>query len=221
MRLIRIGVWILAAIVSTSSAHGDGPQLGARATSEWVATLENPQRIAGMKIDEVVTRLALRPGDVVADIGAGAGAFEAALANAVSPGGTVYAVDIDQGLLDHIAARAKQAGLTTVKIVLGKYTDPALPVRNIDAALIYDVLHHIEDRDQYLKALAGYIAPRGRIAIVDFRAGHGGHGKDPTQQISRQDADAWLAATGFKPAEEIELFEEKWFVVYSRQGATR
>jgi ubiquinone/menaquinone biosynthesis C-methylase UbiE len=216
MCLIRIGAWILAAILSTSVVHGGGPQLGARATAEWVATLENPERINGMKIDEVVTRLALRPGNVVADVGAGAGAFAAALANAVSPGGTVYAVDIDQGLLDHIAVRAKQVGLTNVKVVLGKYTDPALPVRNIDVALIYDVLHHIQARDEYLKALAGYMAPRGRIAIVDFREGHGGHGKDPTQQITRQQADAWLAAAGFKPAEEIELFEEKWFVVYSR-----
>ena len=216
MPLLRIGVWLLVAILSTSIAHGDAPQLGARAASEWVTTLENPQRIAGMKIDEVVSRLALRPGHRVADIGAGAGAFEAALANAVSPGGTVYAVDIDQGLLDHIAQRAKQVGLANVQVVLGKYTDPALPVRNIDLALIYDVLHHIQARDEYLKNLAGYISPGGRIAIVDFRAGQGGHSKDPAQQITKQQTDAWLATSGFKPMEEIELFEEKWFVVYSR-----
>ena len=105
-----------------SSRHllnGDARQLGSRAADAWIATLENPSRIAGLKIDEVVSRLRLRPGSVVADIGAGAGAFEGALSAAVTPTGTVYAVDIEQGLLDHIAARAKTLGLSNVRVVLG------------------------------------------------------------------------------------------------------
>ena len=154
MHRIRIGVLLLAGLLSAPPAHGDAPQLGARPADAWVKLLDSPQRVAGLKIDEVVARLGLRPGNTVADIGAGAGAWEGALAGAVSPSGSVYAVDIDQGLLDHIAARATQVGLTNVRVVLGKYTDPALPVRNVDLALIYDVLHHIEARAEYLKNLA-------------------------------------------------------------------
>src|SRR5215213_5775348 len=92
-----------------------------------IATLENPARVNGLKIDEVVSRLRIQPGSSIADIGAGAGAFEGALSAAVGPTGVVYAVDIEQGLLDHIAARAKNLGLTNVRVVLGKYADPALP----------------------------------------------------------------------------------------------
>jgi ubiquinone/menaquinone biosynthesis C-methylase UbiE len=206
----------VVAVLSVSIVYGDARQLGSRAADAWIATLENPNRIAGMKIDEVVARLGLRPGSTVADIGAGAGAFEGALSAAVTPTGTVYAVDIEQGLLDHIAARAKTLGLSNVRVVLGKYTDPALPVRNIDVALIFDVLHHIKDRDVYLKNLAGYLAPGGRIAVVDFVAGKGGHAKDAEQQITKPHADAWMAAAGLKPVEDIALFEDKWFAIYQK-----
>jgi hypothetical protein len=86
----------------------------------------------------------------------------------------------------------------------------------VDAALIYDVLHHIKDRGQYLKSLAGYIAPTGRIAIVDFIPGKGGHANDADQQVTREQTDAWMAAAGFKPAQNITLFDDKWFVIYQR-----
>ena len=195
--------------------HGDARQLGSRAADAWIATLENPNRVAGLKIDEVVSRLRLRPGSVVADIGAGAGAFEGALSAAVTPTDGLRR-RYRAGLLDHIAARAKTLGLSNVRVVLGKFTDPALPSRNVDAALIYDVLHHIKDRETYLKNLAGYLAPGGRIAVVDFVAGKGGHVKDAEQQISKQQTDAWMAAAGLKPVEEIALFDDKWFAIYAK-----
>jgi ArsR family transcriptional regulator len=84
----------------------------------------------------------------------------------------------------------------------------------VDVALIYDVLHHIQDRGGYLKSLAGYLAPGGRIAVVDFAPGKGGHVKDAEQQITQQQTDAWMAAAGLKRAEEIALFDDKWFAIY-------
>ena len=107
-------------VVSGWVAYGAASQLASRPAEEWVKTLENPQRIAGLKIDEVVARLRLKPGNVVADIGAGSGAFEGALAAAVAPGGTVYAVDIEQGLIHYIARRANDLGVANVRVVLGK-----------------------------------------------------------------------------------------------------
>jgi ubiquinone/menaquinone biosynthesis C-methylase UbiE len=206
----------IGVLVASSILYGGAGQLGSRAADAWIATLENPNRVAGLKIDEVVSRLRLRPGSIVADIGAGAGAFEGALSAAVTPTGTVYAVDIEQGLLDHIAARAKTLGLSNVRVVLGTFTDPALPSRNVDAALIYDVLHHIKERETYLKTLAEYLAPGGRIAVVDFVAGKGGHVKDAEQQISKPQTDAWMAAAGLRLVEEIALFDDKWFAIYAK-----
>jgi len=216
MAVIRTVLCAIALFCTSSAVHGDARQLGARAADAWIATLENPTRISGMKIDDVVARLRLRAGSTVADIGAGAGAFEGALSAAVRPNGTVYAVDIEQGLLDHIATRAKTLGLSNVRVVLGKYDDPALPVRNIDVALINDVLHHIKDRGTYIKNLAGYLAPGGRIAIVDFLPGKGGHVKDADQQITKQETDALMASAGLQPVEDIALFDDKWFTIYAK-----
>jgi ubiquinone/menaquinone biosynthesis C-methylase UbiE len=197
-------------------AQGSALQLGSRSAEEWVKTLDTPQRIAGLKIDDVISKLRLKPGMIVADIGAGTGLFEGALAGAVTPGGTVYAVDVEQGLIDHIAQRAKELKVTNVRVVLGKFTDPALPVRTVDLALINDVLHHIEDRQTYLKNLGGYLKPGGRIAVIDFRPGLGGHVNQPELRITKEQTDGWMAAAGLKPAEEVDLFTDKFFVVYSR-----
>jgi ubiquinone/menaquinone biosynthesis C-methylase UbiE len=219
MRLNRKAACLVAATLSFWSlwgAPGAALQLGSRTAEEWIKTLESPQRIAGLKIPEVIAKLRLAPGQIVADIGAGTGLFEGALSAAVAPGGTVYAVDVDQGLLDHIAGRARDLQVSNVRVVLGRFTDPNLPVRTVDVAFINDVLHHIQDRATYLKNLAGYMKPTGRIAVIDFRPDQGGHRNQPEQQITKEQTAEWMAAAGFKPSEEVELFTDKWFVIYSR-----
>lgn len=216
MRRSRFFLSLIALALCVGFVQPASAQLAGRSTEEWLKTLENPTRIAGLKVDETVTKLGLKPGAVVADIGAGAGIFEASLAQAVSPGGKVYAVDIDKGLIDHIAKRAAELHITNVQGVVGTFTDPKLPVRNVDLAFIYDVLHHIEARAEYLKSLAGYLKPSGRIAVIDFRPGQGGHRDLPELQVAREQATAWMAAAGLKPVEEIELFTDKWFVIYGK-----
>jgi ubiquinone/menaquinone biosynthesis C-methylase UbiE len=209
-------VLVVAVALALWVAHGSALQLGSRSAEEWVKTLDSPQRIEGLKIDDVVGKLALKPGQIVADIGAGTGLFEGALAHAVAPGGTVYAVDVEQGLLDHIAKRAADLKVNNIKVVLGRFTDPSLPQRTVDVALINDVLHHIEDRATYLKNLATYLKPTGRIAVIDFRPGQGGHLNQPEMRITREQTDGWMAAAGLKPSESIDLFTDKWFVIYGR-----
>ena len=148
MSAMRPVLYALALFLASSIAHGDARQLGTRPADAWIATLENPTRVAGLKIDEVVSRLRLRPGSVVANIGAGAGAFEGALSAAVAPAGTVYAVDIEQGLLDHIAARAKSLGLSNVRGCWAVHRSCAALAQCGRGANLH-VLHHIKDRETY------------------------------------------------------------------------
>ncbi|MBI4460499.1 MAG: class I SAM-dependent methyltransferase [Acidobacteria bacterium] len=194
-------------------------QLGSRETSEWISTLERPERIAGLKIDEVIARLALKPGMIVADIGAGTGAFSRPFAKAVAPGGAVFAVDIDQGLLDHIAQRARQEKIENLEPVLGKFDDPNLPIHAVDLAFFHDVLHHIEKRDLYLKNLATYLRPAGRIALIEMNE-HDPQTPHRNQQeliLGRSQVDRWMADLGFHPIKELDLFgDKKWFVIYQR-----
>lgn len=218
MRMTRFWACVAAALLTVGLASTrTAPQLAARTTEDWLKTLESPARVAGLKIDETVARLKLKPGDVVADIGAGSGLFEGPLAKAVTSGGKIYAVDIDQGLLDNIDKRTKEFQITNVQTVLGKFADPNLPTRDVDLAFIDDVLHHIEDRAGYLKNLTGYLKPSGRVAVIEFIPSKGGHQNQPELQITKEQGTAWMAAAGMKPVEEFDLFDTKWFVIYERR----
>ena len=214
-RTFRSLRWALVALACglVPSAHA---QLGARTTEEWLKTLDSAKRVAGLKVDAAVAALHLKPGSVVADIGAGSGVFTLPLAKAITATGRVYAVDIEQGLVDHIGKLAKEAKATHVVPVLGKFTDPALPARDVDLAFIYDVLHHIENRAEYLKNLAVYLKPAGRIAVIDFHPELGPHKNAPALQITRDQTKAWMAAAGFKPVAEHRMYEDKWYVEYAR-----
>jgi ubiquinone/menaquinone biosynthesis C-methylase UbiE len=196
-------------------------QLAPRKAEEWVTTLEGPQRVASQKIDEVLSKLSLKPGMVVADIGAGSGLFSRPLAKAVAPAGKVYAVDIQQDLLDHINKRAKEENIRNIQTVLGEFNDPKLPARDVDLGFINDVLHHIQNRAAYLKALGTYVKPNGRIAIIEMDKNDPNtpHKNQPELLVGREEILQWMSDAGFKLVEEhAELFPgAKWFLVFGRK----
>jgi len=203
-------IWFAGAGVSAR-------QLAGRPADDWSARLERPERIAGLKIDYIVASLGLKPGQTVADIGAGPGVLSVPIAKAVAPRGKVYAVEIDKGYFPHIAEKAAAEKVTNVVTVLGAFTDPQLPARDVDVALFHDVLHHIQDRAGYLKAMAGYMKPQGRIAIVELPP-TGSHKDDPSLIVTKDQAAGWMSDAGFRPVQEFDgLNEGKWFIVYGRK----
>ena len=77
-----MGIWrgrlwapLLVATVCAFGGSEAAGQLGPRSAEEWIRLMERPERVAALRIDEIIARLGLGPGDVVADIGAGAGTF--------------------------------------------------------------------------------------------------------------------------------------------------
>jgi ubiquinone/menaquinone biosynthesis C-methylase UbiE len=192
-------------------------QLASRPAEDWTKTLEADNRVSALKIDQIVAALHLKPGQTVADIGAGSGLFEVPLAKAVSPGGKVYAVDIDAGFFPEIKKKADEAHVTNVQTVLGKYTDPSLPAKNVDVVFFHDVLHHIQDRGGYLKAVTAYLKPSGRVVIIDYEKNQGPHKDQADLQVSREQLAAWAKDAGLKQVEDVKLFPDRYFLVYSKR----
>src|SRR3990172_4275287 len=153
--------WLLGIGLGSASAF----QLEQRAAEDYLERMERPTRV--VKVNEVVEKLQLKPGTIVADIGSGSGTYSIPMAKAIAPNGILYAVDIDQKMLDFVSERAKKEGVTNLRTVLGEYDDPKLPVKDVDVAFFHRVLHMIEHRQAYVNATAKYLKPDGRIVVID------------------------------------------------------
>ena len=123
-------------------------------------------------------------GTTVADLGAGGGWFTMRLARRVGRHGRVYAVDVQRLMIEAIRRRIEREGLTSiVTTVLGESADPKLPPNALDAVLIVDAFHEMEDPVLLLRNVARTLRPQGRIGIIDYREGDGGPGPDATERV--------------------------------------
>jgi ubiquinone/menaquinone biosynthesis C-methylase UbiE len=209
-------VYIAGCVLVLALSSLANAQLASRPAEEWSKTLEQPSRLESLKIDQIVRQLGLKSGQGVVDLGAGTGLFSVPLAKAVAPAGKVYAVEIDKGFLPMIDSKAKQGNLSNVKTVLGEFTDPKLPAQDVDVAFMHDVLHHVEDRPAYLKNAARYLKRTGRFVVIDYKAEQSPHKDQPSLIVSEEQVTGWMKAAGFGKVEKVDLFPEKYFLVFSK-----
>src|SRR5262249_787065 len=133
----------------------------------------------------VVRLLDVRPGSRVADLGAGGGYFTFRLADAVGPAGTIYAVDVDEGLVEYLRGRAFRQGRRNVVAIRAVSDDPRLPADGVDLVFTCNTYHHLTDRTAYFARLRQHLRPGGRVAVIDHTPEHGwltrlfGHGTAP------------------------------------------
>lgn len=131
--------------------------------------LERPEREDEEAPSKALDALELKPGMVVADIGAGSGYYSSRIAKRVGPTGRVYATDIQQGMIDILDRRITAEGLTNVTTVLGGMDDPRLPPASIDLAIMVDVYHELQQPQLFLQRLKGTFKPNGRLVLLEFR----------------------------------------------------
>jgi precorrin-6B methylase 2 len=131
--------------------------------------LERPEREEEERLTLLVNELKLKPGDVVADIGAGSGVISLMMARKVGPKGKVLAVDIQQEMLDLLAHKLKERRIKNVEPVLAKEKSPNLEPDSIDFALMVDVYHEFEYPYETMLELSKALKPGGRVAFVEYR----------------------------------------------------
>jgi precorrin-6B methylase 2 len=136
---------------------------------EAAGWLDRPEREKEEEPAKLLPLLEIKPGHVVADIGAGSGYYTFKLASAVGKGGKVLAVDIQPEMLALIRQRAKAKGLTNVTPVSGTVSDPKLPADGVDLILMVDVYHEFSHPFEMTQAMVASLKPGGRIVFVEFR----------------------------------------------------
>lgn len=131
--------------------------------------LERPEREDEEAPSKALDALELKPGMVVADIGAGSGYYSSRIAKRVGPTGRVYATDIQPGMIEILDRRIKAEGLTNITTVLGGMDDPRLPPASIDLAIMVDVYHELQQPQVFLQRLKETFKPNGRLVLLEFR----------------------------------------------------
>jgi ubiquinone/menaquinone biosynthesis C-methylase UbiE len=112
--------------------------------------------------------LALGPGTIVADVGAGGGEWTLEMARRVGRSGRVFATEIDPERIRDIRKAVEDAGLTNVVVVEGTSEDTKLPPGCCDAIFLRHVYHHITHPAEMDESLRQALRPGGRLAVIDF-----------------------------------------------------
>ncbi|HEY3306790.1 MAG TPA: methyltransferase domain-containing protein [Candidatus Binatia bacterium] len=168
------------------------------------------------KPDEVIRALDIRPGDRVADLGSGGGYFTFRMAKAVGPSGKVYAVDVDQGLNDALAKRAKQESFANVEVILAKINDPLLPISGVDLIFTSNTYHHLSDRVKYFADAQKYLRPKGRVAIVEFNGKGGWIETMPGHHTAKEVIVSEMKQAGYALQRDFDFLPRQHFLIFAK-----
>ena len=173
MRVIAVSValvMVAGVFVEAQRRHPVSGRIFAPVMGVGGATwLERPEREDEEAPSKALDALELKPGMVVADIGAGSGYYSSRIAKRVGPTGRVYATDIQPGMIALLDRRIKSEGLGNVTTVLGGMDDPKLPPASIDLAIMVDVYHELQEPQIFLQRLKETFKPGGRLVLLEFR----------------------------------------------------
>ena len=184
--------------------------------ADW---LVRPEREAEEQPEKALDALKLKPGMVVADIGAGVGYMSLRMAKRVGPSGKVYANDLQPEMLAKLNENAAKAKLTNVVTVLGEVADPKLPANTMDLVLLVDVYHEFSQPQQMLRKIRETLKADGRLVLLEYRA------EDPNVPIIAEhkmtvaQVKAELEAEGFTLQPVIETLPRQHILILTKAAA--
>lgn len=182
---------------------------------EQLGMLEGPDRDAWQRPDEIMDALQIAEGSSVADLGAGGGWFTIRLASRVGPNGVVYAEDVQPQMIEAIKRRVKRAQLNNVRTILGTSSDPLLPAP-VDAVLIVDAYHEMEEPVVMLRNVAATLKPGGRLGIVEFKKDGWGPGPEMNERVDPERVIRDAEAAGLRLISRETFLRYQYLLVFGR-----
>jgi arsenite methyltransferase len=180
----------------------------------YIGVLQDPKRDAYQKPHEVLTALDLRPGEVIADIGAGSGYFTFRLAHHVGDTGKIYAVDVSPDMILHINRRIRELKVNNVVSMLADPDDPLLSEASVNRFFFSDSWHHIENPTKYLALIKKMLKPAGEIVMIDFHKKDLPVGPPMQMKIAREDLIKQMESNGFRLTKEHTFLPYQYFLVF-------
>ena len=177
--------------------------------------LERSERETEEQPQLVIDALEIKPGQTIADLGAGSGYYSFRIAPLVGPTGQVLAIDIEPAMLDVIAQRAAREHIANVRPVLSSARDPNLAPHSVDLLFMVDVYHELEYPYEVMTRVREALKPGGRVALVEYRAEDPQVQIKPVHKMSETQVRREMQAAGFRhlktvrtlPLQHLILFE--------------
>jgi ubiquinone/menaquinone biosynthesis C-methylase UbiE len=207
---VALGLLFLAGATATG-------QHGRLFQPKDLGLLEGPDRDAWQRPDQIMDELGIAEGSVVADLGAGGGWFTIRVARRIGPNGVVYAEDIQPEMIEAMTRRVKRLGLSDrVRFKLGKASDPELPAGALDAALIVDAYHEMEQPVTLLRNVAKSLKATGRIGIVNFTKEGGGPGPPMEERVDAERVIRDAQAAGLRLTSRPNFLRYQYMLVFGK-----
>ncbi len=167
--------------------------------------------------DSLVNAVEIPAGASVAEIGSGTGFFTWRLAEKVGPAGKLFAVDVQQTMLDLTAETIKQHQLSNVKLVLGGENDPHLPPASLDLVFIANAYHEFSEPEAMLTAVNRSLKPDGRLAIIEFGEGRRFGPWDKAERMTINQIRAEIEPMGFELDRVLDLLPIQHGLIFTKR----
>ncbi len=166
--------------------------------------------------DEALDAIGLKPGMVVADVGAGTGYMTLRMAKRVGPSGKVYADDVQPEMLRRLRQNAAKEKLTNIETILGTEADPKLPAGKLDLILLVDVYHEFSQPQKMLRRMREALKPDGRLVLLEYRKEDPSIPIRPEHKMSVQEVKIELEAEGFHLNQVLETLPRQHILILGK-----
>ena len=184
--------------------------------ADW---LDREQRDREEQPEKAVTELNLKAGMMIGDVGAGTGFYSIRIAKQILPGGIVYANDIQQAMLDRLAANAAAQRVTNIITVLGTESDPRLPGGKLDLVLLVDVYHEFSRPQRMLDRIRDSLRPGGRLVLLEYRKEDASVPIRPEHKMSVAEVRAEVTPEGYTFEKVVDTLPWQ-HIIFFRKAST-
>ena len=178
-----------------------------------IKLFEGEKRDVARCLGDILAACELKPGMIVADVGAGTGLFTRPLAAKVVPGGKVFAVDITEKFVEHVKKTCREEGLKNVETILSSPTSAKLPPASTDLVFTCDTYHHFEYPFRMLASIHQALRPGGRLIIID-RKEASDHARAGQATVKKE-----VTAAGFAFLDERAVSEREYLMRFQKAAA--
>ena len=219
LALATLLVWTASAFQTPATHPVTGRKIAGVMGMGGADWLTRPERESEEQPDKALDALNLKPGMVVADIGAGVGYMSLRMAKRVGPSGKVYANDLQPEMLAKLRENAARGKINNVVTVLGDVADPKLQPNTMDLVLLVDVYHEFSQPQQMLRKIRETLKPDGRLVLLEYRAEDPRIPINPEHKMTIAQVKAELEPEGFVLQPVIETLPRQHILILTKAAS--